>query len=80
MGRNRIGRDERMRQFHARAHFHRVELADNRRAQMLADYRERYVDIRGTGIRAIYESARYRRLCDAAATYRIAGYLFPQEL
>lgn len=69
-----------MRQFHARAHFHRVEIADNRRAQMLADYRARWVDSRGTGILAVYESARYRRLCGAAATYRVAGYLNPQEI
>lgn len=69
-----------MRQFHARAHFHRVEFADNRRKQMLADYRAQWVDVRGTGIRAVYESARYRRLCDAAGTYRVAGYLFPQEI
>jgi hypothetical protein len=71
---------QRMRQFHARAHFHRVEIADNRRVQMLADYRARWVDSRGTGIRAIYESARYQRLCRAGAMYRVAGYLNPQEI
>lgn len=69
-----------MRQFHARAHFHRVAIIDQRRQQMLADYRKQWVDVRGTGIREVYESARYRRLCEAAGTYRVAGYLFPQEL
>lgn len=70
-----------MKQFHARAHFHRVEIIDQKRAQMVTNYRAQYVDTRGTGIRQqVYDSARYRRLCGAAATYRVAGYLFPQEI
>ena len=64
-----------MTQNHARTHFSRVSIADTRRQQMLAAYRARYVDARGTGINAIYESARYRRLCRAGAMYRIAGYM-----
>lgn len=68
-----------MRQFHARAHFHRVALIDQRRQQMLADYRARWIYSRDE-IREVYESARYRRLCEAAATYRMAGYLNAQEL
>jgi hypothetical protein len=69
-----------MRQFHARAHFRRVAVIDQRRSQMLADYSAQWIDSRGTGIRAIYESARYQRLCRAGAMYRVAGYLFPQEI
>lgn len=69
-----------MKQFHARAHFSRVDIIDAKRRQMLADYQARFVDVRGTGIRAIYESERYKRLCRAGAMYRVAGYLNPQEI
>lgn len=68
-----------MRQFHARANFHRVVVIDQRRAKMLADYRERWIYSRDE-IREVYESARYRRLCRAGAMYRVAGYLNSQEL
>lgn len=65
-----------MRQFHARTHFARVAVIDMRRQQMLEDYRARFVG--GTG--TVYRSARYRRLCRAAAMYRVAGFLSPQEI
>lgn len=67
-----------MRQFHARAHFHRVELADNRRKQIRTDYRKRWIF--GDEMREVDETPRFRRLCRISAMYRMAGYLYPQEL
>lgn len=68
-----------MRQFHARAHFSRVDVIDARRRQMIADYQARYclgLDVN----RDVCSLPRYARLCRAAAMYRIAGFLNSQEL
>ena len=65
-----------MTQYHARRHFGRIELVDSIRQRIINNYCAQW-----TGpVDPVIKTPRYERLCRIVATYRMAGYLNPQEL